>query len=133
MPHLSISIFFNMIFEHLWNYFHLENSASEFAQLFQLCSHITQGDIPHWIAHVFGAARLLTLTKALGGVRPIVVGKILYQLMSYTLCLQFQNAFVTHFSPHQFGIVTKGGCETTIHGIRCILDIHLIRLFSNLM
>jgi hypothetical protein len=31
----------------------------------------------------------------------------------------------THFSPHEFRIITKGGCETIIHGIRCTLNLHL--------
>ncbi len=75
--------------------------------------------------------RLLTLTKSLGGVCPIVVEKTLYQLMICTLCLQFRNAFATHFSPHQFGVATKGECETMIFSIRCTLDLHLIRFFSN--
>jgi hypothetical protein len=52
------------------------------------------------------------------------MGEALYRLISCILCLQFCEAFATHFSPHQFGVVTKGGCETIIHGIKCILDLH---------
>jgi len=52
-------------------------------------------------------------------------GETLYWLTSHTLCFQFHNVFATHFSPHQFGIVTKGGCEAIIHGIRCSLNFHL--------
>ncbi len=29
------------------------------------------------------------------------------------------------FFPHEFGVVTKGGCEIIIHGIRSNLDFHL--------
>ncbi len=41
------------------------------------------------------------------------------------LCLQFCNAFTTHFSPHQFRVAIKGGCEAIIHDISCTLDLHL--------
>ncbi len=42
-----------------------------------------------------------------------------------TLCLQFRDNFVTHFSSRQFAVATKGGCEAIIHGIRCTLDLYL--------
>ncbi len=124
MPHLLASDYFRMVFEHLWDCCHLEDLTNGFPQLFQLYSHITQGYIPPQIACVLGVACLLTMTKPSSGVHPIVMGKSLYQLTSHVLCIQFHEAFATHFSPHQFGITTKGGCETIIHGIKCTLDLH---------
>jgi hypothetical protein len=59
----------------------------------------------------------LAMTKLSSGVGPISMGEALYQFISHTLCLQFYNAFATHFSLHQFGVATKGECETVIHGI----------------
>ncbi len=90
-----------------------------------MCFHITHGHIPPRIARIFGLTCLLTITKPWDGVRPIVMGKTLYRFTSFVLCFQFYNAFVTHFSPHQFKIATKGGCEIVIHGIMCTLDPHL--------
>jgi hypothetical protein len=49
----------------------------------------------------------------------------IYQLTSHVLCLQFCEAFVTHFSPHQFGVAITGGFEIIIHNIMCTLDLHL--------
>jgi hypothetical protein len=46
MPHQSISGPSRMVFEHLQDCFHLEDSTSGFFQLFQLCSHITKDHIP---------------------------------------------------------------------------------------
>jgi hypothetical protein len=46
MPHLSASGLSRMVFEHLWDYFHLEDLVSGFPRLFQLCFHIAQGQIP---------------------------------------------------------------------------------------
>jgi len=36
--------------------------------------------------------------------------------------------FVIHFQdtfPHQFGVITKGGCEEMVHNIQCTFDLHL--------
>jgi hypothetical protein len=38
-------------------------------------------------------------------------GESLYQVTSCILCLQFRKVFTTHFSPHQFKVATKGGCN----------------------
>jgi hypothetical protein len=90
---------FKMVFEHLWNYFHLENSTNGFPQLFQLCFHFAQGHIPPRITRVLRVAYLLAMIKLLGGVCPIIVGETLYRLTSHILCFQFHNIFITHF-PH---------------------------------
>jgi len=100
MSHLSTSGPSKMAFEHLRNCFHCEDSKSGFFHLFQLCFHIAQGHILPQIAHVFRAIRLLAMTKPSGGVRSIAVGESLYQLTSHTLCFQFHENFITHFSPH---------------------------------
>jgi hypothetical protein len=125
MLHLSASGPSRMVFEHLRNNFHLEDLASGFPQLFQLCFHITQGHNPPQITRVLGAAYLLAMTKPLGGISPIAVGETLYRLISRALCLQFHETFTTHFPPHQFGVVIKGGYETIFHNIKCNLDLHL--------
>jgi hypothetical protein len=78
MPNLSASDIFGMVFEHFQNYFHPKKFISGFPQLFQLCSHISQGHIPCQIAHIFGVAPLLTMTKLFGGVHPIAIGEALY-------------------------------------------------------
>ncbi len=64
------------------------------------------------------------MIKLSGGIHPITVGDTLYQFISRILCLQFCEAFVTHFCPHQFEVASKGGCEVVIHGIKCTLNLH---------
>jgi len=125
MPNLSTSSISGMVFKQLQNSFHPKDSVNGFPQRFQLCSHITQGHIPHQNAHILGVTCLLTMTKPLGGVHPIIIRETLYQFTSRVLCFQFRDAFATRLSPHQFGIVTKAGCEIVSHGIKCILDFHL--------
>jgi len=64
------------------------------------------------------------MTKPLDGVHPIIMGETLYELINHTLCFQFYDVFVTHFSPHQFEIATKGSCEIVIHGIMYTLNLY---------
>jgi hypothetical protein len=78
MPNLFASGPYGMVFEHFQNYFHFEDFANGFLQLFQFCSHITQGHISCQIAHILGVAYLLAIIKRLGGAHPIVVKEILY-------------------------------------------------------
>jgi hypothetical protein len=78
MPHLLTNGISGMVFEHLRNYYHPEDSTSGFPQLFQLCFHIAYNHIPPQIAHVLGLVRLLAMTNPLNGVHPIVVGETLY-------------------------------------------------------
>jgi hypothetical protein len=83
MSNLSTSGSFGMVFEHLWDFFHPKDFVSGFPHLFQLCFHIAQGHISHWITHIFAVACLLAMTKPLGGIYPIAVGETLYQFTSH--------------------------------------------------
>jgi hypothetical protein len=85
-------------FEPFQDCFHPKDLASGFPQWFQLCFHIAQGHNPPQITHIFGAARLLTMTKPSSGVCSITMGETLYQFIIYTLCIQFHEASATHFS-----------------------------------
>jgi hypothetical protein len=69
-----------MVLKPFKNYFHLENLASGFPYLFQLCFHIAQGHIPPQIARVFGTTHLLAMTKLSSGVHPIIVGETIQKL-----------------------------------------------------
>ncbi|KAL2649955.1 hypothetical protein R1flu_018083 [Riccia fluitans] len=113
-----------MVFELLRDCFTLEDPASGFDLLFDLCTHIAQGRVSPSMAYLLGASRLLALEKPSGDVRPIAVGEVLYQLVARTLGFQFWEAFADHFSPLQFGVATRGGCKTIIHGLRTTLDLH---------
>ncbi len=124
MPHLSTNAPSRMVFEHLQDCFHPQNSTSGFLQLFQICFHIFKGLIPLQIARVLGTAHLLAITKLSSKVHPIVVGEVMYRFTNCTLYLQFCDVFVKHFSSNQFEVATKGDCEVVIHGIQCTLDLY---------
>ncbi|KAL2629302.1 hypothetical protein R1flu_013988 [Riccia fluitans] len=65
-----------MVFELLHDCFTLEDPASGFDLLFDLCIHIAQGRLSASMAYFLGASRLLALERPSGGVRPIVVGEV---------------------------------------------------------
>ncbi|KAL2629177.1 hypothetical protein R1flu_013863 [Riccia fluitans] len=75
-------------------------------------------------AYLLGALCLLALEKPSGGVRPIAVGEVLYRLVASSMGFQFREAVADHFSPLQFGMATRGGYETIIHGLWATLDLH---------
>jgi len=64
-----------MVFEHIWDYFHLEDSMNEFLQLFWLSFHIAHGHIPPRIGCVLGATCFLAMIKSSNVVCSIIVGK----------------------------------------------------------
>jgi hypothetical protein len=53
------------------------------------------------------------------------MGEVLYRPVNKTLRLEFCDTFFVHLSPHQFGVVVKGGCKVVIHNVRVDLDVHL--------
>jgi hypothetical protein len=78
MPHLSANGHLGMVFEHLRDCFHPEDSMNGFFQLFQLCFHIAKGHIPLQIACVIGTICFLPMTKLLSRVHPFAIGETLY-------------------------------------------------------
>jgi hypothetical protein len=75
------------------------------------------GRFPRSIVCVFGVVKLLALSKPSGGIKPIAMGEVLYWLINRALCFSFQDEFSFHLSPHQFGVVVKGGCEAVVDDI----------------
>jgi hypothetical protein len=54
-----------------------------------------------------------------------MIGEVTYCLITHTLVIQFKVTFVEHFSLHQFSVEIHGKCETLVHGIQMMLDLHL--------
>jgi hypothetical protein len=73
-------------FKHLWDLFDPKDFATDFFQLFLVYFYVVVKCILKNIAKALGAKRLLALAKLSSGIRPIIVGEILYQLMNMTLC-----------------------------------------------
>jgi hypothetical protein len=69
------------MFEQLQDYFSLEDSTSNFLQLFQLCSHIAQSHIHIHIVYILRMAQLLAMVKPSNMVHPIAIKEMLYGLV----------------------------------------------------
>jgi hypothetical protein len=53
-----------------------------------------------------------------------MINVVTYHLVAHILAIEFRNILVHHFSPHQFGVVTCGGCEIVVHDDQVMLDLH---------
>ncbi len=53
-----------------------------------------------------------------------MIGEVICQLVVRTLA-QFKNTFAKHSSAHQFTETTSSECETMVHGVKIMLDLHL--------
>jgi hypothetical protein len=42
-----------------------------------------------------------------------------YRLITHILAIQFKDTLTKHFNPHQFGVMTRGGCEIVI--VKCVI------------
>lgn len=100
MPHLSTREHSSIVFEHLWDVFNLKEFANNFIHLHQLNSHVAMDHFLGSIVHILGATKLLTLAKPSGGIKPIAMGKVFYQLVNGALCLQLQYVFSYNLLSH---------------------------------
>jgi hypothetical protein len=46
-----------------------------------------------------------------------MISEVTYRLVAYILTIQFWDIIAEHFSLHQFGVMTCGGCEIMIHNL----------------
>ncbi len=69
----------------------------------EICEHIIRGHVLPLVSCLLVALRLVALKKQVKGIRLIAIGEVIYQLVAYTLAIQFKNTFAEYFSPHEFG------------------------------
>ncbi len=99
-PHLSLGEFFGMVYEHLSGCFIPKDPSSRFLEFFQVVVVVVvREDILKSITLVLGANKLLAMVKDIGGLHPIVVGKVFFQLISHSIVLQLWGFFTNTYSP----------------------------------
>jgi hypothetical protein len=76
-----------MEYEHLLRCFIPKDPSSRFSKLFQAAIVIDYGDIFRSVALVLGANGLLVMAKDIGGLCPIVAGKMFFQLINRSIIL----------------------------------------------
>jgi hypothetical protein len=89
-----------MVYDLFKNCFILEDFANGFDFFFEICRHIVRGHVPPSILCLLAASQLLILEKQTHNIQPILIRNVKYQLVNHALTIQFNNAFVKHFSPH---------------------------------
>ena len=60
-------------------------------------------------------ARLVAIPKPSNGVRPIAVGEVWLKLAEVVLLQRHEKKLAPLFTPHQYGVMIKSGCEHVIH------------------
>jgi hypothetical protein len=48
---------------------------------------------------------------------PIAIDEVTYHLFACTLAIQLRDILMEHFTLHQFGVTTRGECETMVHNV----------------
>jgi L-cystine uptake protein TcyP (sodium:dicarboxylate symporter family) len=82
------------MFEQLQDYFSLEDSTSNFLQIFQLCSHIAQSHIHIHIVYILRMAQLLAMVKPSNMVHPIAIKNVVWPcLYAFNFKYIFQYIF----------------------------------------
>jgi len=113
-----------VVYEHHSNFI-LEDASLKFSKLFQIIDIVTCGDILRSVALMLGVNKLLAMAKNTEVLCPIIVDEVFFQLISHSIVLQLWVSFQKHLSPHQFKILTLGGYETILFGIRTFFNLHL--------
>jgi len=82
-----------MVYEHLSNYFILENPSLGFSKLFQATVVVAHGDIRKSMALMLGANKLLAMARDSKGLHLIAIGKMFSSIISCFIILQLQVSF----------------------------------------
>jgi len=53
-----------------------------------------------------------------------VINEVTYRLVAHILAIQFKDTLVEHFNPHQFDVTICGRCETVVHDVQTMLNLH---------
>jgi hypothetical protein len=93
-----------MVYDLLQNCFVLEDFANGFDFFFEVCGHIDRGHVLTSILCLLAASQLLVLEKH--NIRPIMIRDVTYWLVDHAITIRFNDTFVKHFNPHQFGVAT---------------------------
>ena len=82
------------------------------------------GEAPAFLRPVLAGGVSIALSKAKGGVRPLVCGDPLRRLVGKCFCLGAKEDFSHFFKGVNFGVGTKGGVEIIAHTLRDFVAHH---------
>ena len=90
--------------------------------LTRLCNFIYHGSLNTEARDLFFAAKLISLPKKDGGIRPIAIGNVFRRLVAKVTCRSELKRVSEELKPRQLGIGISGGCESAAHAIRSLLQ-----------
>jgi hypothetical protein len=82
-----------MVYEHLSNYFILEDPSLRFLELFQATIVVARDDILRSMALMLGVGKLLAMAKDSKNLHPFTIGNMFSSIISCSIVLQFQVSF----------------------------------------
>ena len=94
------------------------NGANLLSAVTGFVNMVLDGGCPASVSPIFFGAKLVTLEKKSGGVRPIAIGYTLRRLVAKCANFYAQKKLADYFAPLQVGVGVSGGCEAAVHASR---------------
>ena len=86
--------------------------------LTHMFTDLINGSVSDEVMKRLKRARLVGIPKPAGGIRPIAVGEVWLKLAEVVLLQRHEKKLAPLFSPHQYGVMVKSGCERVVHELR---------------
>ncbi|XP_065315162.1 uncharacterized protein LOC135924043 [Gordionus sp. m RMFG-2023] len=100
--------------------------------LTELCNNILVREVPLCIRPIIFGARLVSLTKPDGGVRPIAIGSFFRRLVAKAIVNRIRPKASSFLFPSQLGFGVRGGCEVASHVARIFINTEADKVFCKL-
>ena len=82
--------------------------------LTHMFTDLINGVLPEEVMKRLKRARLVAIPKTAQGIRPIAVGEVWLKIAEIVLLQRHEKTLPPLFSPHQFGVMIKSGCEKVV-------------------
>ncbi|XP_065315305.1 uncharacterized protein LOC135924185 [Gordionus sp. m RMFG-2023] len=100
--------------------------------LTELCNNILVREVPLCIRPIIFGARLVSLTKPDGGVRPIAIRSFFRRLVAKAIVNRIRPKASSFLFPSQLGFGVRGGCEVASHVARIFINTEADKVFCKL-
>ena len=98
------------------------DSARDAELLCQAAELMARASIPEDVLQAIRMGRMTALQKPTGGVRGIVAGDTIRELVSRTMAQQIRKKVEKATAPFQYALSTRAGCECIAHAIQATTD-----------
>ncbi|XP_065323139.1 uncharacterized protein LOC135930286 [Gordionus sp. m RMFG-2023] len=98
----------------------------------ELCNNILICEVPLDIRPILFGARLVSLSKPDGGVKPIAIGSFFRRLVAKVIVNRIRSKASSLLFPPQLGFGVRGGCEVASHVARIFINTEAEKVFCKL-